>query len=150
MRKSIHTIFTSFWAVIFAVNTLCPAQVALALRECGAHEIVSCKTHNDAHLVARHRNEQVNSVPGGTTNSLVGRSSPDEEHDAAHQIERCKPAISTVSATPFKVVKILLAPQDFAQQPTNSNLSQEVLWPNAPPMVSDYLLSFLPSIRIQV
>ena len=149
-RKGFQRIFTPFLATIFALSCLFPTQFALALKDCGTHEIVSCKTHDDKHLVALHSSNPSDFEVNGTSDVLNDPSLPAEEHDAAHQIEKAKLPLSTVSAVSLEGVKILYSAQDSVAEIVVTPHLRETKWPNGPPVLTSSFLRFLPSIRLQV
>ena len=149
-RKGFQKIFTPFLATIFALSGLFPTQFALALKDCGNHEIVSCKTHDDKHFVALHTSNEADIESSSSKNALNDNDLPTEEHDAAHQIEKTKLPLSTVSTTPLEGVKILYVAQDSDVEIVAASRLRETKWPNGPPVLTNSFLRFLPSIRLQV
>lgn len=149
-RKSFQKIFTPFLATVFALSCLFPTQFALALKDCGDHEIVSCKTHNDKHFVALHTSNEADIESSSSKNVLNDNDLPTEEHDAAHQIEKTKLPLSTVSTTLFEGVRILYVAQDSDVEIVAASRLRETKWPNGPPVLTNFFLRFLPSIRLQV
>lgn len=151
-RKGFIKIFTPYLAIIFALNCLFPAHIALALKDCGSHKIVSCGEHNDEHFVASHTSNKTNYEKGSPRNIINSSGSPAEEHDAAHQIDKGKLEILTASAISPEGVKILCSSQ--ASQTVSAFSLQVSNWPNSPPIVMNLLtnsfLYFLPSIRLQI
>lgn len=137
-------------AFLFALSCFFPAQVVLALKDCGTHEVVSCEEHDDQHFVARHLEASNGKleVEGGVSTRVKAPSS--EEHDSAHQIEKSEQNLATITETstglehftPFVALALI---HSF-----EGGVVTETLWPNAPPDPKNTFLSFLPSVRLQV
>ena len=133
---------------MFALSCLFPAQVALALKDCGTHEIVSCETHDDEHFVARHVGETKFEV---RVESLgLDPSKSGEEHDSAHQIEKSKQGLATLSKTSNELENTLPLVVVMLNESYEGKFIHNTLWPNAPPDADNSFLSFLPSVRLQV
>lgn len=62
--KGVKRHFALFLAFTFTLSCLLPVRVALALKDCGPHEIVSCESHDDEHYVARHVSDGVEIAKG--------------------------------------------------------------------------------------
>jgi hypothetical protein len=149
-RKGLRRHFALFLACIFALSCLFPAQVALALKDCGTHEVVSCETHNDEHFVARHVSGATEIAKTNSSDTVRDEELPQEEHDASHQIEKGKIAFSTVtSVSPENIPLSNQAESVVAAVLTTTRLRLSI-WPNGPPFVASSFLTFLPSIRLQV
>lgn len=137
-------------AYIFALSCLFPAQLALALKDCGTHVVVSCETHDDRHFVALHSSDPSDFKTSGPTDAVDDSAFPEEEHDAAHQIEKGKLPISTVSVISPEVVRILYVAQNSVAEIATAPRLRETKWPNGPPVLTSSFLRFLPSIRLQL
>ena len=149
-KTTFKRIVSLFIAGIFALSCIIPIQTAIALMNCGPHEVVSCETHDNEHFVARHISIPSDFEESRSSDTLGDLSFPDEEHDAAHHIEESKSFISAVSVVSPKKNKILYK-KHFAVAPTIITAGLQLSsWPNGPPSAKSTFLLFLPSVRLQV
>lgn len=149
-RKRSKRYIVFFLALTYALGGLFPVQAALALRDCGEHEVVVCETHEGEHFVARHI-----SVVSVTENGPAGEVElqtefPLEQHDASHQIERDSPALSSAVSAVSSDLRIGSQAQGLVPEIAVARRLRSDKLPNGPPSVSSYSLTFLPTIRIQV
>ena len=142
--------FALFLAATFAVSCLFPAQVVLALKDCGTHEIVSCESHDDEHFVARHVSYAREIAKTKSSNTIGGRDLPQEDHDASHQIEKSKTAFSSVASVSLKNINLSNQAENVVAAVVTTTRLRLSVWPNGPPFVASAFLTFLPSIRLQV
>ena len=147
LRKNI--LLNRLVAFLFALSCFFPAQIALALKDCGTHEIISCEEHDGQHFVARHV-EDTNGELEQDVSTLVKTPSSEEGHDSAHQIEKSEQNLATIEEastgtenySPFLTQALI---HSF-----KSSVATKTLWPNAPPDSNNTFLSFLPSVRLLV
>lgn len=145
-----HILLNRLIAFLFALSCFFPAQVVLALKDCGTHEIVSCEEHDDQHFVARHvedSNEKLEVEEGVST--LV-KASTSEEHDSTHQIEKSKQSLATITETSTGLDNFTPFVAQVLIHSFEGSFITKTLWPNAPPDPRNTFLSFLPSVRLQV
>lgn len=135
---------------MFALNCLSPTQFALALKDCGNHEIVSCEEHDDQHFIVRHVKDTNGKLEAEKEASTLGSAPTNEEHDSTHQIEKFKQGLATIpkACTGLENFTPFVAQESF--RGFEASFITKTLWPNAPPDPKNTFLSFLPSVRLQV
>lgn len=137
-------------AFLFALSCFFPAQVVLALKDCGTHEIVSCEEHDDQHFVARHVEDTNAELEIEEGTSTIVKAPTSEEHDSAHQIERLEQSIATITETSKGFEKFTPSVTQALIHSFEGRFVTKTFWPNAPPDPTNTFLSFLPSVRLQV
>lgn len=142
--------FALLIAFIFTLSCLFPVQIALALKDCGEHEIVSCDTHNDEHFVALHVSDAAEVAKSTSSDALRDKELPQEEHDASHQIEKGKLAVATAASVSVDNTKIGYLVESAGTAVLTANLMRTGIRPTGPPLITNAFLAFLPSIRLQV
>ncbi len=145
-----HILLNRLIAFLFALSCFFPAQVVLALKDCGTHEIVSCEEHDDQHLVARHVEGSNGRLEVKQDVSTLAKASTSEEHDTAHQIEKSEQNLATVTETSTGLENFTPSVALASIHSFEGSFITMTLWPNAPPDPRNTFLSFLPSVRLQV
>lgn len=143
--------FSPFLALIFLLSCLFPVQFALALRDCGDYEIVSCETHAGRHFVAQHistNRTKIETTP--LSDSIIPGSSLPEEHDATHQIEKGKIAFSYVRTASYESIRIAFKSETYIATVLPLKSLRSSIWLNVPTLILSTYLNFLLSIRLQV
>lgn len=137
-------------AFFFAISCFFPAQIVLALKDCGTHEIVSCEEHDDQHFVARHIEDTNGELEVEEGISTLVKAPSSEEHDSAHQIDKSEQNLATITETSTGSENFTPSVALALIHSFEGSFIAKTLWPNAPPDPKNTFLSFLPSVRLQV
>ena len=136
-----HILLNRLIAFLFALSCFFPAQVALALKDCGTHEIVSCEEHDDQHFVARHVEDSNGKLEVEEGVSTLVNASHSEEHDSAHQIEKSEQNLATITETTTGLENFTPSVALASIHSFEGSFITKTLWPNAPPDPKNAFLS---------
>lgn len=157
--KSLQRIFSPLFAFIFMLGSLVPLYPAFAFSDCGEHELVSCKTHNDEHLIAIHSLEKSGVNASGfhhhkhtqeeSSISVEHDGTREDQHDDSHQFEKGRSFYQSVSILSFDTLKELYVATfwiEFKFQGQKVQLTDKPYFL----LITDSVLGILSSIRLLV
>lgn len=135
-------------ACFFAISCLLPTQAVFALKDCGSHVVKVCSEHSEAHLVLSH-DDSLHLETSLNESENVLKSLTNQESD--HHLESTNQFIIIASSFVFNIDCLLFTIFDFNISVTEIAQLKNYIQANAPPeKITDIILSFLSSVRLQL